>query len=58
MLVTVIVVILVVIVGLILWTRRGGNSGERDVDGRGVHDVGRDGPGRDNTPRGGNAAGR
>jgi len=58
MLVAVIVVILVVVVGLILWTRRGGNAGERDVDRRGVQDVGQDGPGRDNTPRGGNAAGR
>jgi hypothetical protein len=56
--VTVIVLFLVVIVGLLMWTRRGGNAGERDVDTRGAHDVGRDGPGRDDTSRGGNAAGR
>jgi hypothetical protein len=58
MFLTVVVVILLLIVGLLMWTRRGGNSGERDVDDRGAHNVGDGGPGRDSTPRGGNAAGR
>jgi hypothetical protein len=57
-LVTVIVVVLVVIIGALLWTRRGGNKGERDISTGGVTDVGRGGAERPNTPRGGNAAGR
>ena len=58
MLVAVIVVVILLLVGALLWTRRGGNSGERDISTGGVNDVGRTGAERPNTPRGGNAAGR
>jgi hypothetical protein len=50
----VVVLIIVALVIALAFTRRG-NSGERDVDTRGVHDVGDGGAARDNTPRGGNA---
>jgi hypothetical protein len=58
MLITLIVIIIVALIAVLLWQRRGGNSGERDVDVHGVHNVGEDGAAHPNTPRGGNAAGR
>ena len=58
MLFTIIAIVIVLLVVALLWTRRGGNKGERDISSDGVHDVGRSGPERPNTPRGGNAAGR
>ena len=51
-------VVVALIAGLLWWTRCRGNAGARDFDGRGAHDVGQDGPGRDNAPRGGNVAAR
>jgi len=56
--VTFVVVVVVILIGALLWTRRGGNKGERDITGSGVNDVGQGGAERPNTPRGGNAAGR
>ncbi len=58
MFVTFVVVVVVVLIGALLWTRRGGNRGERDVSSSGVNDIGGGGPGRPTTPRGGNGAGR
>ena len=58
MLFTIIVVVIVALIAALLFTRRGGNKGERDITGGGVNDVGSGGAERPNTPRGGNAAGR
>jgi hypothetical protein len=55
---TIIVIVIVALIAALLFTRRGGNKGERDITSGGVNDVGRSGPDRPNTPRGGNAAGR
>lgn len=58
MLFTIIAIVIVALIAVLLFTRRGGNKGESDIGTGGVTDVGRSGPDRPNTPRGGNAAGR
>lgn len=57
MLFTIIAIVIVALIVALLVTRRG-NKGERDITSSGVHDVGSSGAQRQNTPRGGNAAGR
>jgi hypothetical protein len=54
---TIIAIVIVALIVALLFTRRG-NKGERDITSTGVHDVGSSGAQRQNTPRGGNAAGR